>query len=93
MGGDGVDVAVFTGSGANYQAVVGDGFVTVIGADGKDTLADIEILRFDDDIIDLTRVICPEPLDVAAAPKGADAPSSCPRSRQLSKSPTSRRSA
>ena len=74
MGGDGVDVAVFRGSAAEYQIVVGDGFVTVIGADGKDTLADIEILRFDDHIIDLTRVICPEPFGVAAASKGADDP-------------------
>ena len=47
-GGDGEDVAVFSGTFADYTVTLDMGVVTVVGAEGSDTLTDIETLRFDD---------------------------------------------
>ena len=49
-GGDQFDVAVFSGSFADYAISVNDetGVITVVGPDGTDTLINIEMLRFDD---------------------------------------------
>ena len=47
-GGGGSDTAVFSGDRAAYSIVNTDGVVTVIGADGTDTLSNIELLQFSD---------------------------------------------
>ena len=50
-GGEGSDIAVFSGLAADYTITVTspDGSTAnVSGADGSDTLVDIELLRFDD---------------------------------------------
>lgn len=53
-GGRGLDTAIFRGGFDAYEVTVDDsGDVTVTGPDGTDTLRDVEILEFDDQIVDL----------------------------------------
>ena len=48
-GGAGADIAVFSGNFADYTVTDNqDGTFTVSGADGTDTLTNVEVLRFDD---------------------------------------------
>lgn len=50
----GIDVAVFSGSKADYTFATQDGQVVVIGPDGTDTLTGINVLRFDDGDVGLS---------------------------------------
>jgi Ca2+-binding RTX toxin-like protein len=50
-GGAGFDTAVFTGLRSGYTVVTGEGFVTVIGPDGTDTLWGVERLEFADSLV------------------------------------------
>ena len=53
-GNGGIDTAVFSGASASYTVTAGPaGSLIVSGADGKDTLRDIEVLKFSDATIDL----------------------------------------
>lgn len=48
-GGRALDVAAFSGGSAGYTlAVAADGTVSILGADGSDTLENVEVLGFDD---------------------------------------------
>jgi Ca2+-binding RTX toxin-like protein len=47
-GGVGFDTAVFSGARSGYTILVGDGFVTVAGPEGTDTLFGVERLEFAD---------------------------------------------
>lgn len=68
-GGAGWDEAVFSGQSSRYKIFeTPEGRYEVRGLDGNDLLTGIELLRFDDRTIDLTRVICnpvSEPASVA----------------------------
>ena len=70
-GGDGWDEAVFSGSADSYKIFAENGVYHVRGADGSDMLTGIELLRFDDRVIDLLRIVC-DP--VFGAPKDGEAP-------------------
>ncbi len=52
-GGAGTDTAVFTGGRLNYVWNTAGSTITITGTDGRDTLTNIEILRFDDGSINL----------------------------------------
>lgn len=52
-GGDGNDIAIFSGNKADYT-ISGSGTITVSGADGTDTLTNIEYLKFADGYYDVT---------------------------------------
>jgi Ca2+-binding RTX toxin-like protein len=47
-GGAGFDIAFFSGPRSSYVITVGNGFTTVTGVDGTDTLVGVERLQFDD---------------------------------------------
>lgn len=66
-GGAGWDEAVFSGAASDYKIMMTpEGEYVVSGLDGYDTLSGIEILRFDDRTIDLTRIVCyPQPASAA----------------------------
>ena len=71
-GGAGWDEAVFSGQASAYRVFrEGDGY-RVKGPDGSDFVTGMEVLRFDDKIIELTLIIC-DPVTGALAP-GHDAP-------------------
>ena len=53
-GGSGDDFAVFRGPRSAYSWVVNGSQITVTGPDGVDTLIDIELLQFDDELVSLT---------------------------------------
>lgn len=57
-GGDGVDTAVYVGARADYRILQIDGVVLVKAADGKDTLSNIEVIRFSDLTVTLGEIIC-----------------------------------
>ena len=58
-GGAGWDEAVFSGLSSRYKIFeTPDGSFEVRGLDGDDILTGIEMLRFDDRTIDLTRIVC-----------------------------------
>lgn len=70
-GGAGRDTAVFSGGSSAYKIFeTHDGYV-VSGADGYDLLTNIELLRFDDRTVDLTRIVC-------LPPSGIDKPLALP---------------
>jgi Ca2+-binding RTX toxin-like protein len=46
--GAGFDIAIFSGNYADYTITQGNGFITVFGADGTDTLYGVNRLQFDD---------------------------------------------
>ncbi|WP_417492658.1 M10 family metallopeptidase C-terminal domain-containing protein [Maricaulis sp.] len=50
-GGDGTDTAVFSGNYADYTVEINGLTATVTGADGVDTLTNIEALQFDDQLV------------------------------------------
>ena len=50
-GGGGNDTAVYSGTQANYSIAFGAGFAKISGADGTDTLIDVEYLQFSDNKI------------------------------------------
>ena len=82
-GGVGWDEAVFSGSAASYRIFEEDGAFRVKGADGSDRLVGVELLRFDDRVIDLLRIVC-DPSTGAIAP--ADVPQvSLPEDHPLTK--------
>ena len=56
LGGAGTDTARFTGNYADYTITIGAGGVTVTGADGVDSLTDIEFLQFTDQTISVSTV-------------------------------------
>lgn len=59
-GGAGWNVAVFSGNKADYTiADMGDGTVRVTGRDGRDTLSNIQELRFDDGSVDISDLAPP----------------------------------
>ena len=65
-GGAGWDEAVFSGLSSRYKIFeTPDGRYEVRGLDGNDVLAGIELLRFEDRAIDLTRIVCNPPPDPA----------------------------
>ncbi len=68
-GGEGYDIADFAGLKSEYAFYWENGVLMVVGPDGKDTLTNIEMLRFYDGEIDPLQVICPPFL----APGGAEA--------------------
>ena len=81
IGGAGWDQAVFSGQSDRYKVFeTQQGDWRVVGPDGFDLLTGIELLRFDDRTIDLTRMICFPPAEPAAVagkdtpPASADAP-------------------
>ena len=58
-GGAGWDEAVFSGLSFRYKIFeTPDGRYEIRGLDGNDLLTGIELLRFDDRTIDLTRIVC-----------------------------------
>ena len=67
IGGAGWDQAVFAGQADRYKVFeTQQGDWRVVGPDGFDLLTGIELLRFDDRTIDLTRMICFPPAEPAA---------------------------
>lgn len=67
-GGAGWDEAVFAGTSSRYKIFEApDGTWNVRGLDGADVLTGVELLRFDDKTIDLTRMICFPPAEGASA--------------------------
>ncbi|WP_428152220.1 calcium-binding protein [Brevundimonas sp.] len=73
-GGAGWDEAVFSGLSSRYKIFeTPDGRYEVRGLDGNDILTGIEILRFDDRTIDLTRIIC-NPVSEPSSTTGKPAP-------------------
>tara|TARA_R110000868_G_scaffold388758_1_gene657835 strand:- start:2822 stop:7735 length:4914 start_codon:yes stop_codon:yes gene_type:complete len=54
-GGADTDTAVYSGNYADYVITISGSTATVAGADGVDTLTNIELLQFDDQLVDLTR--------------------------------------
>ncbi len=71
-GGAGWDTAVFSGRASSYKIIEGpDGRHIVSGVDGRDTLTDVEQLRFDDRVVDLTMIVCRPPLDAMATSEKA----------------------
>lgn len=57
-GGAGIDTAVYLGAWADHLILVQDGLVTVKGADGKDTLSNIEFIRFSDRTVSVGEIVC-----------------------------------
>ncbi|WP_152415196.1 flagellin N-terminal helical domain-containing protein [Caenispirillum salinarum] len=67
-GGAGINVAVFSGNADQYTiADQGDGTVKITGADGVDTLSNIQVLRFDDGDVDVSALMPPITAEEAAA--------------------------
>ncbi len=48
IGGEGADTAIFSGAYSGYRFAVSNGTITVLGADGRDTLTGFETLQFGD---------------------------------------------
>lgn len=66
-GGEGWDEAVFAGASSRYKIFESpDGTWNARGLDGADVLTGVELLRFDDKTIDLTRMICFPPAERAS---------------------------
>ena len=55
-GGSGDDFAVFAGNRSDYQWSVNGNVITITGPEGTDTLVDVELLRFADELVSLTGV-------------------------------------
>lgn len=71
-GGAGWDEAVFAGSSSLYKIYeTPDGEYRVTGPNGRDSLVGIEMLRFADRTIDLTRMVLYPPPEVASGAKGS----------------------
>ncbi len=67
-GAGGEDVAVFSGASSTYVVAIGPGgVVTVTGADGKDTLTNIEQLKFSDTTIPLQSTFSIAPTSTSLA--------------------------
>ncbi len=68
-GGEGFDVAVFSGTCDQYEITVDEdsGDITVAGPDGTDTVRDVEVLRFDDKDLKVEDLLAPPSVSVQAA--------------------------
>jgi len=73
-GGSGHDTAVFAGDYADYTITLLDGIIVVEGPDGRDTLENIETLRFDDGDVEVDTLGVPPTVSVAAAAGAEDEP-------------------
>lgn len=57
-GGSGIDTAVYLGAADDYLIVYEGDVVLVKGADGKDTLTNIELIRFSDKTVAVGEIVC-----------------------------------
>lgn len=57
VGGRGTDTAVFSGNRADYTIGFAGGVYTIDGPDGRDTLEEIEFLKFDDGIVGVPSIV------------------------------------
>jgi serralysin len=57
-GGEGVDTAVYLGAWADHTILFENGVVLVKGAEGKDTLSNIEFIRFSDRTVAVGEIVC-----------------------------------